>query len=398
MVFNVLYWAFVFLRTSASGYTAQASGQADGRKTIRLLILLSGLSAFLSLFILLLRVPIIDTTLRLVDAGTGLKALVRSYFLVRIWMIPAFLLLQTFKGWLIGMQNMVVAMVLTVLVSVLNIFFNLLFVFRLQLELEGVAWAAVTAYTVTAFTGICIVAHKYHSLFALVGAADLKAVLHLDRAGIRRLTTFMRANLDIFLRSVCILAVTSFTPIAGACFGEETLASNTILLYYFTAFSYVINGFAYVGESLSGKYLGASEHATLRFTVRRLFQWGVALSLLFTAGYTLFGRWMLEMFTNESSVVETAAKFFGWIPLLPLLCFASFVWDGILVGTTDFRTLRNSRILAAILFFASFYAFRRLLQNNALWLALTLYHVASSLYPFRAARCRFLITNIFNPR
>lgn len=162
MVFNVLYWAFIFLRTSASGYTAQASGQADRGKTIRLLILLSGLSAFLSLAILLLRVPLIDLTLRLVDGGAGLKALVRSYFLVRIWMIPAFLLLQTFKGWLIGMQDMVSAMILTLMVSVFNILFNLLFVFRLRLGLEGVAWAAVTAYTVTAFTAVCILAHKYH--------------------------------------------------------------------------------------------------------------------------------------------------------------------------------------------------------------------------------------------
>ncbi len=392
MVFNVLYWAFIFLRTSASGYTAQASGQADRGKTIRLLILLSGLSAFLSLAILLLRVPLIDLTLRLVDGGAGLKALVRSYFLVRIWMIPAFLLLQTFKGWLIGMQDMVSAMILTLMVSVFNILFNLLFVFRLRLGLEGVAWAAVTAYTVTAFTAVCILAHKYHSLFALVGVADMKSTLQFDGAGIRRLTAFMRANLDIFLRSVCILAVTSFTPIAGASFGEETLASNTILLYFFTAFSYVINGFSYVGESLSGKYLGAREYTTLRLTVRRLFQWGVALSLFFTVGYTLFGRQMLQLFTNERSVVETAGRFFGWIPLIPLLCFASFLWDGILVGTTDFRTLRNSRMLAAVLFFASFYAFRRPLQNNALWLALILYHVASSLYPIRSAHCRFLDT------
>lgn len=392
MVFNVLYWAFIFLRTSASGYTAQASGQADRGKTIRLLILLSGLSAFLSLAILLLRVPLIDLTLRLVDGGAGLKALVRSYFLVRIWMIPAFLLLQTFKGWLIGMQDMVSAMILTLMVSVFNILFNLLFVFRLRLGLEGVAWAAVTAYTVTAFTAVCILAHKYHSLFALVGVADMKSALQFDGAGIRRLTAFMRANLDIFLRSVCILAVTSFTPIAGASFGEETLASNTILLYFFTAFSYVINGFSYVGESLSGKYLGAREYTTLRLTVRRLFQWGVALSLFFTVGYTLFGRQMLQLFTNERSVVETAGRFFGWIPLIPLLCFASFLWDGILVGTTDFRTLRNSRMLAAVLFFASFYAFRRPLQNNALWLALILYHVASSLYPIRSAHCRFLDT------
>ena len=180
-------------------------------------------------------------------------------------------------------------------------------------------------------------------------------------------------NRDIFLRTLCLVAVTLFFTSAGASQGEVILAVNTLLMQLFTLFSYVMDGFAYAGEALSGRYIGARNRKAFTNTTRHLFMWGGWLVILFTLIYALGGNAFLGLLTNDKNVIAAADTYFYWALAIPAAGVAAFVWDGIFIGATATRGMLMSMAAAAVSFFMIYYGLRPALGNHALWLAFLVY-------------------------
>lgn len=184
---------------------------------------------------------------------------------------------------------------------------------------------------------------------------------------------FFQVNRDIFFRTLCLVVVTMFFTSAGAAQGEIVLAVNTLLMQLFTLFSYIMDGFAYAGEALAGRYIGAKNQTALRNTVHHLFYWGLGLSLIFTILYAIGGKEFLGLLTNDTSVINASDTYFYWALIIPLAGFSAFLWDGVFIGATATRQMLYSMLVASASFFGVYYAFHPLLGNHALWLAFLIY-------------------------
>ena len=191
-----------------------------------------------------------------------------------------------------------------------------------------------------------------------------------DRLSWRR---FFTVNRDIFLRTLCLVSVNLYFTSAGAAQGALMLAVNTLLMQLFTLFSYFMDGFAYAGEALAGRYYGARDAAALSDVVGRLFRWGAAMVVLFTLVYALLGMPLLSLLTNDGAVIAAARPYLPWAVAIPLCGVAAFVWDGVFIGTTYTRGMLQSCFVAAVAFFALWLAASPAMGNHALWLALNAY-------------------------
>lgn len=187
------------------------------------------------------------------------------------------------------------------------------------------------------------------------------------------MSRFFSVNRDIFFRTLCLVIVTLYFTSAGAAQGEIVLAVNTLLMQLFTLFSYIMDGFAYAGEALAGKYIGARNRIALHQTVRQLFNWGIGLSLAFTLLYAIGGKSFLGLLTNEPAVIDEAGNYFYWVLAIPLAGFSAFLWDGIFIGATATRQMLVSMLVASVSFFVTYYAFHTQMGNHALWLAFLVY-------------------------
>ncbi len=160
---------------------------------------------------------------------------------------------------------------------------------------------------------------------------------------------------------------------AGAAQGEVVLAVNTLLMQLFTLFSYIMDGFAYAGEALAGRYIGANNQKALHTTVRQLFGWGVGLSLAFTLLYSIGGQSFLGLLTDETTVIHASESYFYWVLAIPLAGFSAFLFDGIFIGATATHLMLKAMIVASVSFFLIYYGFRGAMGNHALWMAFITY-------------------------
>ncbi len=371
MIFSMIYWLFGFLRMGTSGFTAQAYGAGDikGAADILLRSLLVGLSAALCLIVL--QQPIIDLAMSIVSGSEELKAIARRYFFVNIWGAPALLSMYSFKGWFIGMQNSNIPMLIAIVINVVNICLSYIFVFVLRLDIEGVALGTVIAQYVGLGMAVWFFIARYQYVVKLINVAQSIVWDEMKR--------FFRVNFDIFLRTICLIAVFSFFPIAGSRFGDDTLAINTLLMQFFTLFSYIMDGFAYAGEALTGRFIGAADRVSLRRSIRVNFMLGIGLTLIFTLIYSFGGEYLLRILTDKQRIIDLSAQYYLWVLLVPIAGFSAFLWDGIFIGATASRAMLYAIAVATALFFVIYISFVSILGNNALWLALIVFLAARGL-------------------
>jgi MATE efflux family protein len=366
MIFNVIYWLFGFLRMGTSGMTSQAYGARNLEEVTKLLLRSQFIGLLIALVIILLQYPIAQGALFLMRPTPEISHMAQRYFEVCIWGAPAMLGLYGFMGWFIGMQNTRIPMIISIMQNVVNICVSLALVLFAGMNIEGVAIGTLVA--------------QWSGMLAAVGFFMAhyrpKLLLHFNMKGVithTAMTSFFKVNRDIFLRTLFLVAVNFFFTSAGSSQGTMILAVNTLLLQLHTIFSYFMDGFAYAGEAVGGKYYGAKNKFAFNDTIRRLFVWGGAMVLAFTLLYALGGRGFLSLLTNDQQVIGSALPYFGWTIALPLAGMAAFVWDGVFIGITATRGMLTSSALAALLFFATFYLLRPFLGNHALWLAFILY-------------------------
>ena len=382
MIFNMIYWNFGFLRMGTSGFAAQAFGAGDREEAANILFraLFIGLSA--AVLLIVFQLPIQWLVFRCVEGSAAVELEATRYFHICIWAAPAILCLYGFKGWFIGMQNARLPMWIAIFMDITNIALSLFFVYVLKMKISGVALGTVLAqYAGLGVALFCWFRHyrTYRSFF-----------LWREVLSGKKMRAFFRVNADIFLRTLCLIAVFTFIPAAGARMGDDFLSANTLLMQFFTLFTYCMDGFAYAGESLVGKYVGARNRGMMRKAIRHLFAWGFALSIVFVAVYALFGEGLLHLFTDDGSVVAFARRYYVWVLLIPLISFPAFLWDGILIGATASKMMRNTMFVSTMVFFAVYYCGKPYGGNHALWLAFICYlafrGLLQSLFFHRALR------------
>ncbi len=315
MLFNIIYWIFGFLRMGTSGMTSQAFGQRNLEEVTKLLLRSVGVGLFIALCLMTLQYPIQKAAFAFIQTSDEVERLATLYFRICIWGAPAMLGLYGFAGWFIGMQNSRFPMYIAITQNIVNILASLCFVFLFGMKVEGVALGTLIAQYAGFLMALLLWLRYYKQLRKRVHWRGIWQKQAMYR--------FFQVNRDIFLRTLCLVAVTMFFTSAGHQ-GEVVLAVNTLLMQLFTLFSYIMDGFAYAGEALAGRYIGAGNRMELHRTVRQLFGWGVGLSAGFTLLYGIGGQSFLELLTNESSVIQEADTYFYWVLAIPLAGFSAF--------------------------------------------------------------------------
>lgn len=365
MIFNLIYWNFGFLRMGTSGFTAQAYGANDKKEQTNILLRACFIALISSLVLILLQKPIGMVALMCIDDKNSLGSLAMQYFYIRIWAAPATLGMYAIKGWFIGMQDSKTPMWISILINILNIVFSLIFAIGMQMHIKGVAAGTLIAQWGGLLTTLFLWHKKYGHLSKF---ADRKGVLNK-----KKLSAFFKANADIFLRTLCLISVTTYFTIASSSMPYPLLAVNTLLMQLFTLFSYFMDGFAYASESLCGRFKGAGDGKSLAKCVRYILLWGVVLGIFFTLLYALFGNNILSLLTNQQNILEASRDYIIWTLFIPLCGCVAFLYDGILIGMTETRLMRNAIFVATALFFGLYFGLRKSMGNNALWIAFLAY-------------------------
>ena len=368
MIFNFLYWGFGFLRMGTSGFTAQAFGSKNKTEQIDILARALTIGLSVALLMLLLQKPIAMLASTAIEDKNKVMSLALDYFFIRIWAAPAVLSMYALKGWFIGMQDSKTPMWVAILINVVNILFDVIFVMFLEMKIEGVALATV----ISQYSGLLLISIIFIIKHKKQYSISIKRALHLEK-----MKLFFKVNSDIFLRTLCIIAVTTYFTIASSSHPYPTLAVNTLIMQLFSLFSYFMDGFAYACESLCGKYYGAKDKEGLKQVVNRVILWGIGLAVICSILYGVFGKEIISILTDHKDVIDASMYYKLWLILIPLTGFLAFLYDGILIGMTQSRIMRNAIFISTALFFLSYFCLGKTI--DALWLGFILYLTGRSI-------------------
>lgn len=380
-IFNFIYWNTSFIRMGTSGLTAQAYGAGDDRESTLMLWRSIVVALGVGLVAFMLQYPIGELSIRFMSTDdVSLDSIIAKYFYTRIWAVPAGIMLFAFNGWLTGMQNAVIPMAVAIVVNLIHIACSYLFSIVGTMGLEGIALGSVVAQWTGVVIMVIIITTKYRKHLVRVSRSEV-----FDLGAMRR---FFAINGDIIIRTFCLVAVYTFFTKASADSGDKNiLAVNAILLQLFTLFSYMNDGFAYAAEALTGRFIGARDANSLRRCIKLCLIWCFAVSFIFIGVYI---GWWRDIFTllvspeqgNVATLQSVAKEYIGWIIFIPLAAAMPFVMDGIMVGATRSRIMRNSMIGASICFFALLYGTRWAIGNNAIWLAFSMYMLLRGVFQY----------------
>ena len=378
MLFDLLYWNMGFLRLGTGGMVAQAYGKKDYKGAMNVFAL--GISTALGFALLFIALQWLyaEAAFSLIECSPQVEALAREYFFIRIWAAPATLSLYVFKGFFIGMQNAVSPMATDLTVNITNIVASIFFAFFAGMGFPGIAWGTLVAQYAGLVLAIALMFFNYREMFR---AVDLRANLQWGK--IRR---FFALNADIFVRSLGILAIYAGLTSLSAHYGDVAIAVCSIMMKILLLYSYFVDGFAYAGEALSGRYIGAGDRNSLVKAVKVIFLWGGVVGVIATIGYWFAGDWLFRLMSADPVVLERSKEFLLWLPVMPLLGCAAFVWDGIYIGATATKAIRNSMLWAVAGFFLCYFIFREPYGVHSLWIGYMAHLVARAVYLTVAAK------------
>ena len=361
MLFDLLYWNFGFLRVGTGGITAQAYGRRDLKGAAGTLVQALGTALFSALFLWAIQYFFIETAFLVIDASDQVKSFASQYFYIRIWAAPATLSLFAIKGWFIGMQNAVSPMIVDITVNVLNLLFCAFYALYLNLGVRGIALGTLTAQYMGLAVSAILLFTYYRKLFLKISISNTFRF--------SKMKNFFMVNGNLIIRSVCFLLVYSgFTSLAANLLAVSTIMMKLMLLY-----SYFVDGFAYAGEALTGRYIGSRDIVSLKKSVRLLFYWTLLIAGISTLAYAFEGEALFRLMTNNEAVVEEARDYLPWLIVIPVVSCIAFLLDGIFIGATESVSLRNTMIASAFAFFLSYYLFRGMIGHQALYLGYTVH-------------------------
>jgi MATE family multidrug resistance protein len=370
VILSAFYWVFGFLRMGTVGLTAQAEGQGDSDEVAALLTraLMIGLGA--GVVIIALQVGLFWAAFKISPASAEVENLARQYMAVRIWSAPAAIALYGVTGWLIAQERTRAVLVLQLWMNGLNISLDIWFVIGLGWGVEGVA----VATTLAEFSGFALGLWFCRSVF--VGAA-WRAWGHVFDAA--RWKRMMGVNSDILVRSLLLEAIFVSFMFMGAGQGDVMLAANQVLLQFLMIASYALDGFAFSAEALVGKATGARSASRLRRAAVLTSGWGMASAVVMALGFAFFGGWIVDAMTTAPDVRAQARIYLPYLVGLPIIGCAAFMLDGIFVGATGSRDMRNMMALSFGVYVVCVLLLVPALGNHGLWLAMLISFVARGL-------------------
>jgi len=361
-IFSFIYLSFGFLRMGTTGFIAQAHGANDQQALVHIFSRALLVAFSIAFLLILAQYPIGILGIYILHSGKEVNALAMSYFHIRIFAAPATLGLYAIYGWFIGRQDAKTPLFLALLVNIGNVIFNLIFIRVFHMKSEGVAWGTLVAQYLGFAWGLAIIFHKNRELWKTWAWERVIQANELKR--------FFSVNRDIFIRTLLLISTLTFFTAVSSRMGEKILAVNTILFQFIFFFTYFIDGFANAAEALVGKYIGENKEYGLQILIFKIFSWGFAISLVFALVYFVFGENLMRILTDIPEVIHEAKPYLIWIGVMPILSFAAFIWDGVYIGATSAKAMRNAMIISSLLvYFPVYFLLQPWIGNHGLWIA-----------------------------
>ncbi len=368
LIFSFIFWGFGFLRMGTTGLIAQAFGEENSPEIHTTLVRASLLALLCSLLILLLQYPIGQLAFYLLDASDEVEHYAHQYFTIRVWSAPATLLNYVLIGWMLGMQNVRGPLVMLLVTNFTNIVLDLWFVIGLGMTVDGVAIASVMAEYIGCAVGLVLT-------FKLLKRHPARWQWQniLQRHKLRRLLTL---NSNIMLRTLCLIFTLAFFTAQGAKMGDLILAANAILINFQTLMAYALDGFAHAAEALVGRAIGKRDRQALKSAIYTAALWSLGFALLFAAFYALAGQWLIRQLSDIEAVRAVANEYLIWSIFMPLVAVWGYLFDGIFIGATRAREMRNTMLFSTLLIFFPAWWLLQPWGNHGLWAALMLFMAA----------------------
>ena len=383
MLFDLLYWNMGFLRVGTGGMTAQAYGRGDRKAMSGIFSQGIATAMVVSMIVLAIQWVFAEVMLLLVKSSPEVEIVARNYFFIRVWAAPATLSLFVFKGWFIGMQNTVFPMITDLWVNIVNMLASWLLSFYTPLGINGVAVGTLVAQWTGLLLAVLLMRLRYRDLMRET------TILHSMKWKYFR--RFFSVNSQLFVRSLLMLVVYEGFTIFAARFGDVELAVSSVMMHLLLLYSYFVDGFAYAGEALTGRFIGEKNPASLRETIRWTFFWGGIIGVVSTVAYAVFPRSIISFLTDNAEVIAASEPYLFWLMLMPLLSCVAFIWDGIFIGATAARQMMVCMIWSAGLFIAAFYLCEPRYGAQALYISYFVHLVVRSVYlTFSWRKIRFL--------
>lgn len=365
-----VYWIFGFLRMGTSGMAAQAHGAGDIPERAAILLRGLGIGLAAGLLLVILQGPLVWGAFRLAPASAEVEGLARQYLGIRIWGAPATIALYAVTGWLIALERTRSVLILQLVINGLNITLDLWFVLGLGWGVPGVATATLIAEYSGLLLGLWLCREAFGS-----GALRDRARLFARDAWRRMLVV----NSDIMLRSVLLQGSLTTFLFLGAGMGDVTLASNQVLLQFAEVTAYALDGFAFAAEALVGQAVGAKRRGDLRRASVLSSQWAVGGCLALSLAFWIFGPAIIDLMTTAPEVRATARTYLPWLVAAPVVSVASYMFDGIFIGATRTREMRNAMMQSVAIYAVALVLFVPLMGNHGLWAALMVLNGARGL-------------------
>lgn len=345
LMISVLFRLFGFLRMGTTGLTANAFGRKDAGAIREAFSRSLFLGFILGFSMVICQYPLLQSMLWLVGADPDTARYATSYFNICIYEAPAQMAIMAISGWLVGMQSTVRAMIVAISVNVVNIIASYLFVFPMGMGFTGVAYGTLLSN----WFGFAL------AMILAMGLAPEGGLWCGWRALFKGggMKKFFSVNSDLFIRSACVMAVTMAVTAYSARLGAVALASNAVMQQFFTFFSFFMDGYAFTGEALCGRFAGAHNMAMLRKSVRYLLRWSAGIAVVFLGLYLIGWQGVVDMLTDDIPVREFVAHYHLWIILIPPVTVAAFIYDGFFIGVTRTRSMLVATLIASLLFFAA---------------------------------------------
>ena len=364
-IFGFLYTGMNFLRMGTTGIAAQRFGARDNaglRASLGQALIVALVVAGL---LIALRSPIGHLAIRLIGGDHGVQAFAYEYFAIRVWSAPGTLANYVLIGWFIGLQNARIPLLIFLTINSINIVLDLVFVVALGMKVDGVALASVIA--------------EYTALIVALAFAARELRRHEGRwpwsrlFNIRAYGAYFSVNANLFVRTMALVFTFAFVTAQGARLGALVLAANAVLmnLQHLTAFG--LDGFAHAAEALVGKAVGAGEREAVERSVRLCLKWSLIFSVGFLVTYAVAGPWFIRLLTDLPDVRGAAMDYLPWLVVSPLVSVWPFLYDGVYVGATKARSMRNIMLVSTLLVFLPAWYLLQPLGNHGLWLAFLLF-------------------------
>jgi multidrug resistance protein, MATE family len=366
VIFDCLFWLFAFLRMGTVAFTAQALGAGEWQEMRALLLRGLAVAALIGAGLIVLQIPLAAVLLQAMGGSEGVTRAAKAYFSIRIWSAPLALANYVVLGWLIGQARAKLALAVQIAINVINMMATALLVLVLHAGIGGAAIAAVVAEAAGLVLGILIARRL------TCGQPPVPRAALLDRA---KLVRMLSVNRDIMIRTAALISAFLFFTAQGARAGDVTLAANAVLNNFLLISAFFLDGLANAAEQLCGRAYGARDRTGFASGVRLVILWGFGFALAVTVMFALFGAGLIDIMTASEAVRRGARDYMGFVVLAPVLAVVAFAYDGVFIGATWARDMRNLMVLSLVIFLAAWLALRSF-GNAGLWGALLVHYVA----------------------